>query len=257
MATTTTPTTQGDRAGRERRPRALTRHVNVPDTERTLSVLGGGALLALAFSRAHGWRRAAILGAGGMLVQRGLTGHCQVYQALGVDRSEGRLLASGATVDEAHASHVRRAATIARPRAELYAFWRDFSNLPRFMHHLESVSIVSEQRSRWTVRAPGGSVSWDAVVTQERDGELIAWESVEPSQVANRGSVRFEDAPAGRGTIVHVDIAYEAPAGPIGRLVAFVTGEHPETQVREDLRRFKQLMETGEIPTTEGQPSCR
>lgn len=256
MTTSTALTTTRDQRG-ERRPRALARSINVPESERTLSILGGGALLALALSRAQGWRRAALLGAGGMLVQRGLSGHCQVYEALNVDRSEGRLQAASATVDETHASHVRRSMTIQRPRAQLYAFWRDFSNLPRFMHHLESVSILSDQRSRWTVHAPGGSLSWDAVITQERPNELIAWESVEPSQVANRGSVRFADAPSGRGTIVHVDISYEAPAGVIGRLLARASGEHPETQVREDLRRFKQLTETGEIPTTEGQPACR
>jgi uncharacterized membrane protein len=130
---------------------------------------------------------------------------------------------------------------------ELYQFWHDFENLPRFMRHLESVKVEGE-RSHWVAKGPAGlTVEWDAIVTEDRPAELIAWRSLEGSEVQNSGSVRFERAPGGRGTVVHVEIDYSPPGGAVGALVAKLFGEEPEGQLQTDLRRFKQVVETGEV----------
>ncbi len=131
---------------------------------------------------------------------------------------------------------------------ELYNFWHDFENLPRFMRHLESVRVTGEGRSHWVATAPGGTtVEWDAEVTEDRPGELIAWRSTEGSDVYNTGSVKFERAPGDRGTIVRVEIDYAPPGGRIGAAVAKLFGEDPQQQIDSDLRRFKQVVETGEV----------
>lgn len=153
---------------------------------------------------------------------------------------------------------VSKAATIGKPPSEIYAYWRRLENLPRFMDHLESVTEQGEGVSHWVAKAPAGTtVAWDAKITEERDGELIAWRSLDGAQIPNTGEVRFVEAPAGRGTEVHVQLSYDPPAGAVGAAFAKLFGEEPDQQVREDLRRFKRVMETGEIPTTEGQPSGR
>lgn len=144
--------------------------------------------------------------------------------------------------------HVRRSIAVNRRRAELYRYWHDFENLPRFMHHLLSVQVTGEGRSRWTARGPAGTtVTWEAEVTEDRPDELIAWRSVEGSDVDNSGSVRFEDAAGGRGTIVRVELEYTPPGGVIGAGVAKLFGEEPEQQLNDDLRRFRQVMETGDL----------
>lgn len=146
--------------------------------------------------------------------------------------------------------------TINKPAAELYRYWRDFANLPRFMSHLEAVQVLDGGRSHWRAKAPlGQSVEWDATIINEVENELIAWQSEEGAQVPNAGSVRFTPAPAGRGTEVRVTISYEPPAGQVGVAVAKLLGEEPSRQVSDDLRRFKQLMEAGELPTNDRQPS--
>jgi uncharacterized membrane protein len=147
---------------------------------------------------------------------------------------------------------VRASTTVAQRREETYSFWRDFSNFPRFMYHLESVEVRADGRSHWVAKAIAGrTVEWDAEVTEERPGELIAWRSLEGSTVRNRGSVRFLDAPGGRGTEIHVEIVYDLPAGPIAAVVARMLGEEPQQQVRDDLRRLKQVLETGEVVRSE------
>ncbi|MDP8916779.1 MAG: SRPBCC family protein [Pseudomonadota bacterium] len=146
-----------------------------------------------------------------------------------------------------------RSVTINRPREELYAFWRDFSNLSRFMENIESVTVQDDKRSHWVVKAPAGqTVEWDSVVVDEQAGRRIAWESAPGADVKNAGSVEFQDAPGGRGTEVHATIVYHPPMGPLGRVIAKLFQKEPGLQARRDLRRFKQLMETGEIATTEG-----
>ena len=143
---------------------------------------------------------------------------------------------------------VRKSITVNRPADEVYAFWRNFENLPRFMDHLESVQVTGEGRSHWKAKAPAGTtVEWDADTTEDRPNELIAWRSVEGADVSNAGVVRFVRAAGGRGTEVHVDLRYEPPAGKVGQLVAKLFGEEPSQQVNGDLRRFKQVLEIGEV----------
>lgn len=161
-------------------------------------------------------------------------------------------------VDDAVASLVERkgdsligqTVTINRPRAELYAYWHDFTQLPSFMDNVESVEVIDDKRSHWVVKAPGGgTVEWDAVITDERDGTMIAWASTEGADVPNSGRIDFVDAPGGRGTVVTATILYAPPAGLIGKVIAKMFQREPAIQARRDLRRFKQLMETGEIAT--------
>ena len=145
---------------------------------------------------------------------------------------------------------VGKSVLINRPRNELYAYWRNFANLPTFMHAIESIRMTGEKRSVWTVKAPAGqTVTLDTEIAVEVENETIGWHSVEGSQIKTAGMVTFADAPAGRGTIVSAEIGYEPPAGDVGRLVAKLFGAEPNIQARHELKRFKMLMETGEIAT--------
>ena len=144
--------------------------------------------------------------------------------------------------------HVTETITIRRPRQEVYGFWHNFENLPRFMAHLESVQVLDNNRSHWKAKAPAGTtVEWDAETIEDRPDELISWRSLPDATVPNSGSVRFKDAPGDRGTEVQVELRYQPPGGKIGALLAKLFGEEPQQQVKGDLRRFKQVMETGEI----------
>jgi uncharacterized membrane protein len=145
---------------------------------------------------------------------------------------------------------VGRSVTINRPRQELYAFWRDFTNLPSFMKALESVEVSGEKRSAWTIKAPiGQTVRLETEVTEDVPGEVIGWRSVEGSQIKTEGRVTFSDATGQRGTVVTADVGYEPPGGDLGRLVAKLFAAEPNIQARHELKRFKMLMETGEIAT--------
>jgi uncharacterized membrane protein len=142
----------------------------------------------------------------------------------------------------------KRSITINKSPDECYAFWHDFQNLPQFMRHLESVTVLGEGRSHWKAKGPAGmSVEWDAETTEDRPNELIAWRSTEDADVFNAGVVRFERAPGGRGTEVRVELEYKPPLGKLGSKVAMLFREEPGQQVMDDLRHFKQVMETGEI----------
>ena len=150
------------------------------------------------------------------------------------------------------AALVGRTITVNRSREEIYAFWRDFRNLARFMENVESVRMDDGRRSHWVVKAPGGkTVEWDSVLTEEEDGRLLAWESTEDADIKNSGRIEFRDAPPGRGTEITATIVYDPPGGDIGKLIAKLFQKEPKIQARRDLRRFKQLMETGEISTSE------
>jgi len=150
---------------------------------------------------------------------------------------------------EAH-ELIGRTVTINRPRSEVYAFWRDLANLARFMENVQSVSRLDEKRSHWVVTAPGNTtVEWNSVILEDRTGELIRWRSEQGSDISHSGHIEFRDAQGGRGTEVTAIIWYDPPAGAIGKLVAKLFQEEPKIQSRRDLRRLKQLLETGEIST--------
>ena len=214
---------------------------NTSDTERWASLIGGGALVLLGLSQ-RSLRGALLAVAGSGLAARGL----------GV----GESLQSA--VDANQTIKVEKTVTIDKPVDELYRFWRDFANLPRFMKHLKHVTVIDEKRSHWIASAPiGNSVEWDAEIVREEENRLIAWASVEGADVDNSGFVRFQPAPAGRGTEVKVVLEYSPPGGAIAAAAAKLFGEDAEQQIGDDLRRFKQFMETGEIATVEGQSSGR
>lgn len=139
--------------------------------------------------------------------------------------------------------------TINRPHGDLYTFFHDFAHLPQIMDNVDHVEVIDALRSHWVVKAPAGHlVEWDAIITEEREGELIAWTSTEGADIAHAGRITFQDAGA-RGTVVTATIAYHPPGGLLGQTIAKLFQREPAIQVRRDLRRFKQLMETGEIAT--------
>jgi uncharacterized membrane protein len=147
-----------------------------------------------------------------------------------------------------HGIHAKGTCVVNLPPEEVYRFWRDFQNLPRFMRHLEAVHDMGEGRSHWKVKGPAGmEVEWDATIIADIPGEVITWRSLEGSDVDNAGAVRFERAAGGRGTIVKVNIEYNPIGGVIGATVAKLFGEEPEQQLDDDLRRFKQVLEVGEV----------
>lgn len=230
--------------------RPVSSRVNLGPVERGLSLATGMALLAYTITRRPKLGLPLGLDAGYM-IYRGATGHCVFYQMLGINRAQ----ANGH-----EGILVERAVTVNRPKEDLYRAWRDFENLPRFMEHLESVRVddADSGRSHWVAKGPlDKNVAWDAEVIEERENELLVWKSLPGSLVESMGRVEFVDAPGGRGTIVHVALQYNPPAGSMGAAFAKLFGKEPGTQVKEDLRHFKQIMETGEIPTVEGQSSGR
>ena len=166
--------------------------------------------------------------------------------------------ASGLEVTDDDDVLVGRTVSINRPRQELYEFWRDFNNLPLFMENIEDVEVLDATRSHWVVAGPAGSdLEWNSIVIEDVPGEVIAWRSVEGADVDNSGRVEFRDSTNDRGTIVTVTIAYDPPAGALGKAFAKVFRREPKIQARQELRRFKQLMETGELPTSEQPESAR
>jgi uncharacterized membrane protein len=168
--------------------------------------------------------------------------------------SEIRQQAAGRDGEDAVIGH---SVTINRPRMEVYAFWRDFSNLADVMENIERIDIIDERRSRWVVKAPAGkTVEWESVVVDDEPGRLIAWQSVAGADVASSGRIEFLDAAPGRGTIVRATFAYDPPAGWLGEWLAKIFQREPNVQARRDLRRLKQFLETGEV-TSSASPSGR
>ncbi len=229
--------------------------VNVGKTERQLSAVLGVLLLgSLLLKRGEGVWRWVRLALGLVMVERAATGFCTPYKLLGitsVEPEEGRVV----SLPLKRGIEIERSVTVNKPRDEVYAFWRDLANLPRFMRHLESVTEAGA-RSHWVAKAPL-QVEWDAEITAERPGELIGWRSIEGSTVRNAGSVRFKDAPGGKGTEVHVYLEYQPVGGPAGAAAAKLIKQITLTQIRMDMGRFKAILEADEAPTTEGQTSGR
>jgi uncharacterized membrane protein len=222
--------------------------VNVGVAERGVSVTLGAALLAFAVSRRRPFSSLLLAAAGTWLAHRGITGRCAVYEQMdlgtAVDDEEERLDA-GAHEDLS----VEVAITIARPVAEVYAFWRRLENFPLFMKSIVSVTERGGGRSLWIARGPAGKTwEWEAEILEDRPRELLVWRSLPGSEVHHYGAVRFQDAPAGRGTEVRVGIEFRPPGGIAGLMVARLARRLPEHQVEEDLRRLKQMLEAGETP---------
>lgn len=219
------------------------RGVNVGDVERLASMIGGGlvGLYGLRRVRLSGLVLAAL---GGALVYRGLSGHCKMYEALGVDRAA---TLTGETRGN-RGIKIEREITVNAPPEAMYRLWRDLENLPRFMSHLERVERLDDRRSRWTLKTPPGvpAIQWDAEIINDQPGELLAWQSVRGA-VDHAGSVRFERAPDGRSTIVRISLQYDPPGGEIAHTLATLFGQDAGTRIDTDLREFKRAVEAGEI----------
>ena len=229
--------------------------VNITQAERIASAFGGGLLTVAGLRRRSGAGLAMVF-LGGDLLRRAFTGHSYAYEAMGFRTAPLGQGAETTSVPYELGVRVDQAITIARPRQEIYGFWRSLSNLPRFMTNLESIAELDGNRSHWVARGPAGRrIEWDAMIHNEREGELIAWRSLPGSDVDHAGSVIFRDAPGGRGTEVLVELQYNPPAGALGAIVASLWGREPGQQIQEDLHRLKTLLEVGEVLTVEGQPS--
>jgi len=222
--------------------------INVSDAERMASLLGGSVLGLFGLSRGS-LAGLALAALGGGLVYRGWTGHCDLYATLGVRTAPHR---GPATSVPAHQGiRLEKGVFIHRSPAEVYEFWRNLQNLPRFMSHLQSVHNLGNLRSHWVAKAPFGlSVQWDAEIIQDHPNELIAWRSLPGSDVDSAGSVHFQTLRGGRGTEVRVVLKYDPPAGRFGAAMAMLFGEDPDQTMQEDLRHFKHLLEAGQFPTT-------
>ena len=216
---------------------------NISGTGRLASTIAGVALAATGYRRSN--RALGLAGLG--LLARGASGWCPVTAA--VDRTNG--YASDDTRHHLGGSrgiNVEDAITIYRPLNEVYGYWRSLDNLPHFMDHLEDVQVLDEFHSRWVARGPlGVRIEWDAEIINDIPPTLLSWKSVGDSEVVSAGSVRFK-AVGEQATQVHVKLQYDPPAGKLGATVAWLLGEDPQHQIAEDLRNFKQILETGEIP---------
>jgi uncharacterized membrane protein len=227
---------------------------NVSANERWLALAAGGAVSALGFDGRGPSLLSSLLG--GFLIYRAATGNCPVYQALGVSTSDST--AENTAIAAGHGSRVEHAITVMKPVADVYRYWRDFEHLPTFMAHVEDVDTTTDGKSHWVARGPLGlRVEWDAEIVTDKPNEVIAWRSLDGADVDTAGSVHFKELPHGRGTEVRVELKYDPPGGRVGSALAKLFGKAPDQQIRADMRRFKELLETGEIPSTDGQPHGR
>src|SRR5581483_7175659 len=244
MTTMTTPLHRQITSGEARRGGA-DQNVNVSDLERWLSVLGGGALAVYGLSR-RDLPGVGCAVAGGSLLYMGLTGHCAAYSALGINTAEQHNPI--ASVAANRGVKIVRAITVNRPPAEVYRAWRNFEQLPHFMQHLKEVSADG---CHWTAKAPAGMhVSWEAEIINDQPNRLIAWRSLAGSHVSTAGSVHFTPTLGGQGTEVLVELKYDPPAGKLGAWLASLFGQEPSQQLRADLQRFKEMMESGRTTAT-------
>lgn len=218
-------------------------NINVPQPERYGSMIAGAGLAAWGLSRRSlGGLLIAVVG--GALIRRGVTGHCMLYENLGIN---SRQLQTESGVRGNKGIKVIKSVVVSRPRDEVYRYWRNLENLARFMEHVESVREIDERRSAWVVRGPlGHDVEWNAEILTDRPNELIAWQSLPGAEVQNAGSVWFEQVSGGSATEVKVALQYQPPAGVLGATVAKFLGEAPEQQLENDLAKFKTLIEQGQ-----------
>jgi uncharacterized membrane protein len=241
MASTYNGVASDERWENLRRPIEDEDGINVGRTERVVSGVAAAAVAVVALRRKR--LRPFLLPVAGSLFSRAVSGRCAVNRALGRNTARHDRVSPVASVPRGEGIKVERSVMVSRPVPEVYQFWRNFENLPRFMDHLESVTVIDENRSHWVAKAPAGArVEWDATIHNELENELIAWRSLPGADVNNAGSVHFTPAGDGR-TEVRVVLSYEPPAGKLGAAVAKLLGEEPAQQVEDDLRRFKQVME--------------
>jgi uncharacterized membrane protein len=206
--------------------------------------LGSGAVLLLVGASRRSATGAFLAASSAPLLYRGITGHWPAL-ANNFTRSDNTKTALAGT----RGVHVRESIRLEVPLPEVYGFWRQLENLPRFMTHLDRVTESSDGKSHWVAVGPAGlSVEWDAEIINEVDDKLIAWRSLPGSDILSAGSVNFDAARAGRSTEVSVDLQYAPAAGKVGALIASLFGREPAQTIPEDLRHFKQLLEAGEIP---------
>jgi uncharacterized membrane protein len=233
-----------------------TRGININETERLISIAAGIPVTIFGLTR-------GILNGlvptlfGSSLILRGVTGHSYLYQVLGVSTVKHTPTITGLPNNQG--IQVKRSVTIITSPEELYRYWRDFRNAPRFMVNIESVQTTGDGRSHWVAKTPTGTkIEWDAEITNDEPGRLIAWRKTQGSFLApSGGSVRFEPKRSLRETVTRLEIEFHQFRGSIGTMLGSVLGQIPEQLVRQDLERFKELMEAGEIATTAGQPSGR
>ena len=224
----------------------ITTEINVGKGERIASAIGGAALSI------YGITKGSPLGfglavAGSFLIYRGASGNCPVNSIV------GRNTAGTST----HALEIVENITVNKSRSEVYSFWRRLSNLPLFMKHIEEVVENDELHSSWKAQIPGnlGSISWQAEITEQEQDRVIAWRSLPGATIDNAGRVEFKDAPGDQGTEVKAVISYNVPAGSIGSNIAKLFNPLFSKIIKEDIRGFKQYLETGELPTNQGQPT--
>ncbi len=216
---------------------------NIGSTDRMLSGIAGAVLVGCGIVSRKSAAGALMTAAGSLLIVRGLTGRSPLYRALGISTAP-RATGPAASVAHGRGIKIDESVIVNRGREELYQFWRNLQNLPRFMSHLESVRILDPKRSHWVAKAPAGmSVEWDAELYTENRPELLSWRSLQGSGINHAGSVQFRPAADSRATEIRVELNYEPPAGRIGAAVAKLLGEEPGKQIREDLRHLKQLIE--------------
>jgi len=242
--------------------RQVETQVNVPPPERLLSTVGGG-VLTFSGLRRRGWPGTLWAMLGSLLLYRGITGHSFVYKALHINRAEHPFPSINiSSIPEQEGFKVQRSLTIRRTPQDLYTFWRDVENVSRYIPMIESVRKIDEKRSHWIATSPKGQkLEWDVEITQDQPGRLIAWQVRGKAMIGNGGRIRFVEASGRRGTMVTLEVDFVGHKGLQNTLevplLGRVTGLFLESWVLETLRRFKALMETGEVPTLAGQPTGR
>ncbi len=221
-------------------------NINIGTSERLVSALGGAALAVWGLRNLNSAPGISMLLGGSYLLIRGFSGYCPVNEMVGRNTAD--------TQKRAAAMEITATYTINKPKSDVYAFWRKLENLPKFMRHLEEVKELDDRRSTWTARIPGadkipgslGTVTWEAEIVEDISGELIAWSSMPGSTIDNAGEVRFRDV-HGNATELSACISYRLPAGDIGSVTAKMFNPALEKMIREDLRAFKNLIESGTI----------
>lgn len=218
--------------------------INVGTPERIISALGGAALTVMALRNLRSPGGISMLLSGGYLLVRGLTGYCAVNNAMG----RNNIHKQGSPVE------VKTTISLNKPKSEVYAFWRKLENLPRFMKHLEKVEELTNTKSKWTAKVPGGvgTISWEAEIVEDKNNEFISWRSLPGSTVDNAGQVRFTEGPNNE-TEIKVRMTYRLPAGDVGGVAAKLFSPMAEKMMKDDIRDFKSVMETGETPSNDSQ----